>query len=67
MERFNVPLSELKQMLPGKLIFVRCNDARFIITKSAFRGTIKALKVTPTFDIDVNERFILIESVNQNR
>jgi len=62
-------LPEIRKVLTGRQIYSRCNDLRFKITRTVFERSIKSInskKEKTTFIVEVDEKKVLIESVNQN-
>lgn len=58
-------LVDVKGLLSGRTIYVRCGEARFKITRQSFNNTMKNIHRTTEFMIEYNEREILIERVDQ--
>lgn len=61
----DVKLTDVKKLLSGRFIYVRCKDARFLVTRSSFLNSCKRLGHPPFFNIEYDERKIMIEEVNQ--
>jgi len=65
MESQKVTKSEMKNLLPGRLLYVRNGDIRFLITKQSFYKSTGHINSKMLFTIEFDERKILLENTLQ--
>lgn len=67
MKKEILKFTEVRQLLKGRRIHVRCNDIRFVVSRASFEHSCYMLlpKSALRFTVEYNEGKIFIESVSQ--
>lgn len=67
MKTQQVTKSEIKKLLPKRLLYVRNGDIRFLITKASFYKSTGHINSKMLFTIEFDERKIFLEHTLQLR
>lgn len=66
MQEKKLTVAQLRKLLPNRMLYIRCGDARFAVHKGSFLHTMKVLgKKIETLSVCYDERKVFIENIKQ--